>query len=135
MSGRRLRIHGRVQGVFFRNWTRDKARALGVRGWVRNRLDGSVELVAYGEDEAVEVLIAACRTGPPAAEGRADRGGDRRRGGAALGLPSHGDRVNRQPEQRSEAPASLIASSICATLSTTASNVGGMPKIMPVIAA
>jgi acylphosphatase len=67
MSGRRVRIRGRVQGVFFRNWTTDKARVLGVRGWVRNRRDGSVELAAYGEDEAVEALIAACRTGPPAA--------------------------------------------------------------------
>ena len=68
MSGSRLRIHGRVQGVFFRNWAMDKARALGVRGWVRNRRDGSVELVAYGDDEAVDALIAACRKGPPAAE-------------------------------------------------------------------
>jgi acylphosphatase len=67
VSGCRVRIYGRVQGVFFRNWTMDKARSLGVRGWVRNRLDGSVELVAYGEDEAVEALVAACRTGPPAA--------------------------------------------------------------------
>ena len=68
MSGRRLRIYGRVQGVFFRNWTADKARALGVRGWVRNRLDGSVELVADGEEEAVEALVAACLVGPPAAK-------------------------------------------------------------------
>ncbi|MEA3010802.1 MAG: acylphosphatase [Sphingomonadales bacterium] len=67
MIGRRVRIHGRVQGVFFRNWTRDKALGLGLGGWVRNRLDGSVELVAHGDDEAVEALIAACRTGPPAA--------------------------------------------------------------------
>ena len=67
MKGRRLRIRGRVQGVFFRNWTADKARSLGVRGWVRNRLDGSVELAAYGEEEAVEALTEACRTGPPAA--------------------------------------------------------------------
>ncbi len=68
MGGRRLRIHGRVQGVFFRRWTADKAGALGVRGWVRNRRDGSVEVEAYGDDEAVEALIAACRTGPPAAK-------------------------------------------------------------------
>ncbi len=65
--GRRVRVHGRVQGVFFRNWTVDKARALGLRGWVRNRLDGSVELLAYGDEEAVEALIAACGIGPPAA--------------------------------------------------------------------
>ncbi|HEX8623524.1 MAG TPA: acylphosphatase [Allosphingosinicella sp.] len=68
MGGRRVRIHGRVQGVFFRNWTADKARALAVRGWVRNRRDGSVELMAYGADDAIEELIAACHTGPPAAK-------------------------------------------------------------------
>ena len=66
--GRRVRVYGRVQGVFFRNWTSDQARSLGLRGWVRNRLDGSVELVAYGEDGLVEALIAACGTGPPAAK-------------------------------------------------------------------
>jgi acylphosphatase len=68
MSGRRVRIYGRVQGVFFRKWTIDKALALGVCGWVRNRRDGSLELAVYGEDEAVGALIAACRTGPPTAE-------------------------------------------------------------------
>ena len=68
MSGARVRIYGRVQGVFFRNWAMERARALGVRGWVRNRRDGSVELVAFGDDEAVESLTAACRRGPPAAE-------------------------------------------------------------------
>jgi acylphosphatase len=63
-----MRIFGRVQGVFFRNWAMERARALGVRGWVRNRRDGSVELVAFGDDEAVEALTAACRNGPPAAQ-------------------------------------------------------------------
>lgn len=67
MIGRRLSIHGRVQGVFFRNWTVEQAEQLGVRGWVRNRHDGSVEAVAFGEPEAVEALVARCRKGPPAA--------------------------------------------------------------------
>ncbi|MFN3389105.1 MAG: acylphosphatase [Allosphingosinicella sp.] len=71
MVGRRLRIHGRVQGVFFRNWTVEQAEALGVRGWVRNRHDGSVEALLFGSAEAVEALIARCREGPPAA--RVDR--------------------------------------------------------------
>jgi acylphosphatase len=67
-AGRRVRIHGRVQGVFFRAWTADKARSLGLRGWVRNRRDGSVELEAYGEEDALETLIAACQTGPSSAK-------------------------------------------------------------------
>jgi acylphosphatase len=67
MSGRRLRIHGRVQGVFFRAWAAEEARSLGLRGWVRNRRDGSVELEAYGDEEALEALTAECRSGPPAA--------------------------------------------------------------------
>jgi acylphosphatase len=66
--GRKARIRGRVQGVFFRAWTADKARSLGLRGWVRNRRDGSVELAAYGDAAAVEALIAECRSGPPAAK-------------------------------------------------------------------
>jgi acylphosphatase len=67
MSGRCLRIHGRVHGVFFRAWAADKARSLGLRGWVRNRRDGSVELLAHGDEEALQALTAACRSGPPAA--------------------------------------------------------------------
>lgn len=64
---RRLRIHGRVQGVFYRGWTVNAAEALGLDGWVRNRMDGTVEVLAAGPSAAVEVLIAACRNGPPAA--------------------------------------------------------------------
>jgi acylphosphatase len=68
MTGRRLRIFGRVQGVFFRNWAVEQAQALGLRGWIRNRTDGSVEALAYGAPEAVDAFIAKCREGPPAAQ-------------------------------------------------------------------
>lgn len=64
---RRLGIYGHVQGVFFRNWTVDVARQLGVGGWVRNRRDGSVEILVRGPRDAVERLIERCREGPPAA--------------------------------------------------------------------
>lgn len=65
---RRLRIHGRVQGVFFRAWAVQEARALGLSGWVRNRADGSVELLAHGADAEVAKLVERCRRGPPAAK-------------------------------------------------------------------
>lgn len=64
---RRLVVTGRVQGVWFRGWTVDQAVALGVDGWVRNRRDSSVEILAAGPDAAVEALIGRCRQGPPAA--------------------------------------------------------------------
>ena len=67
---RRVRVTGRVQGVFFRAWTRDQARELGVSGWVRNADDGSVEAHAEGERGAVEKLIARMRQGPPSADVR-----------------------------------------------------------------
>ncbi|NVB41083.1 acylphosphatase [Pseudenhygromyxa sp. WMMC2535] len=63
-----LRIRGRVQGVYYRASTREQAAALGLRGWVRNRPDGSVELVAEGEPGALEALLAWCAQGPPAAQ-------------------------------------------------------------------
>ncbi len=63
----RLVIRGRVQGVWFRAWTMRTARGLGLDGWVRNRADGTVEVVAAGAPAALEALIAACRQGPPAA--------------------------------------------------------------------
>jgi acylphosphatase len=71
MIGRRIRIFGLVQGVFFRAWTMREAQLLGVRGWVRNRRDGSVEILAYGEAAAVDALIARCEQGPSNA--RVDR--------------------------------------------------------------
>jgi acylphosphatase len=61
---RRAIVHGRVQGVFFRDTTRRHAAALGVAGWVRNRPDGTVEAVFEGESEAVEAMLAFCREGP-----------------------------------------------------------------------
>jgi acylphosphatase len=62
-----VRVHGRVQGVFFRVETRDRARSLGLTGWVRNCADGAVEAVFEGERERVESMIDWCRRGPSGA--------------------------------------------------------------------
>jgi len=63
----RLRIDGRVQGVGYRWWAVDRAAALGLQGWVRNRRDGSVELLAIGEQAAVAALAELCGDGPSGA--------------------------------------------------------------------
>jgi acylphosphatase len=60
----RLRIEGRVQGVAYRAWTVDEASRRALRGWVRNRRDGSVEALLIGDADAVEEMVAACRRGP-----------------------------------------------------------------------
>jgi len=65
---RRLIVHGRVQGVWYRGWTVDQAEALGLDGWVRNRRDGTVEILVSGPDDAIAAFVARCRHGPPAAE-------------------------------------------------------------------
>ena len=62
--GRKLRLFGRVQGVFFRQWTIDQARGLGVTGWVRNRSDGSLEAHLEGKQESVEQMAQRMRRGP-----------------------------------------------------------------------
>ncbi len=67
MVTRQIRIHGRVQGVGYRDYLRDEADRLGVTGWVRNCADGSVEAVVQGSAEAVERILSWARRGPPAA--------------------------------------------------------------------
>ena len=57
-------VTGRVQGVFFRSETRDRASSLGLGGWVRNNGDGSVEAVFEGDAERVETMVDWCRRGP-----------------------------------------------------------------------
>ena len=64
----RLRIEGRVQGVWYRGWTVRQADRLGLDGWVRNRADGSVEAIIGGPADKVDTMVARCRRGPPAAK-------------------------------------------------------------------
>ncbi len=61
-----LIIEGRVQGVFYRAFTRDVAVTLGLKGWVRNLYDGNVEAVFEGEKGKIGQAIAQCYKGPPA---------------------------------------------------------------------
>ena len=65
--GRKLRIFGRVQGVFFRQWAVNQARTLGVAGWVHNARDGSVEAHLKGDESAVAQMIERMRQGPAGA--------------------------------------------------------------------
>lgn len=65
---RHLIVRGRVQGVGYRNYIQYKAGLLNVKGWVRNRLDGSVEAVVHGSPEAVAEIIDCAKRGPRAAE-------------------------------------------------------------------
>lgn len=64
----RCTVEGRVQGVFYRASTSERAAELGVSGWVRNLDDGRVELAASGDAEAVEALVSWLWDGPPGAE-------------------------------------------------------------------
>jgi acylphosphatase len=60
-----LRIHGTVQGVWYRAWTAQTATEAGLSGWVRNRSDGTVEALLAGPAEAVDRMVQSCRRGPP----------------------------------------------------------------------
>ncbi len=63
----RVVIEGRVQGVWFRGWTVENARALGLCGWVRNCADGSVAAQFSGPEGDVDTMLARCHQGPPSA--------------------------------------------------------------------
>jgi len=64
----KLKITGRVQGVFYRQTTCKEANALALFGWVKNKSDGSVEALVYGPDEKVQELVNWCHEGPPSAK-------------------------------------------------------------------
>ncbi len=63
-----VRVWGRVQGVYFRASTREQALTLGLHGWVRNRVDGTVELVAEGPEPDLQALVAWALQGPSMAD-------------------------------------------------------------------
>ena len=60
-----LRIYGQVQGVFFRRSAKEAADGLGVKGWVKNRRDGTVEIEAVGDKKSLEKFVNWCKKGPP----------------------------------------------------------------------
>jgi acylphosphatase len=97
MSGaiRRALIRGRVQGVGYRAWVEHQARRLGLQGWVRNRRDGSVEVLFAGTEEIVTNMIAACRRGPPSAQ--VDGVVEEVAGADALGLRRAGEAFSVLP--------------------------------------
>ncbi len=67
MKRAHVKIYGKVQGVWFRAHTKEMAEKLGIKGWVRNVPDGSVEAVFEGEEENLEEMIRWCHHGPPLA--------------------------------------------------------------------
>ena len=89
---RHLTIRGRVQGVGYRYWFEQQARARGLEGWVRNRRDGSVEAVLAGPAEAVAELVAQFRRGPSSA--RVDAVQDEAANSDALNVRRAGERFS-----------------------------------------
>ena len=68
MKTLRLAIHGRVQGIFFRDSMRREAQRLGITGWVRNRSDGTVEAAVQGEPDAIDAIVRWAHQGPQHAQ-------------------------------------------------------------------
>jgi len=67
MKHYRIRVSGKVQGVFYRASTQEKAQVLNLSGWVKNEADGSVSIEAEGSEANLEQLLEWCRSGPPRA--------------------------------------------------------------------
>lgn len=64
----KIQVTGKVQGVFFRKYTKSKANELGLSGWVRNEPDGSVSILACGDEVRLNELVDWCHTGSPGSE-------------------------------------------------------------------
>src|SRR3954470_20278060 len=94
-SIRHVTITGQVQGVGYRAWVEERAKARGVQGWVRNRRDGTVEAVFAGPTELVSEMIAACRRAPSAA--RVDLVREEDASSDALNLRRTGERFSVLP--------------------------------------
>jgi acylphosphatase len=92
---RQVTISGRVQGVGYRAWVENRARAHGLEGWVRNRRDGSVEALLVGPPEVVADLVARCRRGPSTA--RVDGVTDEPADADSLKLRRPGERFSMLP--------------------------------------
>ena len=95
MRSVRLRIAGRVQGVGYRAWAIETAARLGLRGWVRNRSDGSVEALLAGPADVVSSMVALCRRGPVSA--RVDSVAEQPANSDALNLRRAGERFSVLP--------------------------------------
>jgi acylphosphatase len=92
---RQVTMRGRVQGVGYRYWVEQQARARGLEGWVRNRRDGRVEALFAGPPDVVSGMIALCRRGPAAA--RVDAVEEEQANAEALRLRRPGERFSVLP--------------------------------------
>jgi acylphosphatase len=92
---RQVTILGRVQGVGYRYWVEQQARAHGLEGWVRNRRDGSVEALFAGPEDVVSNMVTSCRRGPSSA--RVDAVDQRPGDADALNLRRPGERFSVLP--------------------------------------